>query len=155
MSNSGFTQKEIDECLARRGDPYKAELTRLKAEKKYYQDIVYDLCNRIDAWYGHSPSKGGGLVCGTSCHPTRQVQDSVTKLIEDVSEFQSERDDQTEEIQRLEGVVAEARGLLEAWKKLPSHRGTISNPECDCPKCKTSAFLSTPGAARQAKDGGS
>ena len=52
-----------------------------KAERVYYQDIVYSVCCTLDAINGNKVSLGEGVVCGTSLNPTRQVQDAMRRLL--------------------------------------------------------------------------
>jgi len=51
-----------------------AEITE-KQRRIYYQSIVYDICNAIDA------QRGSHLVCGTVTSPSRKVQEAVAHVL--------------------------------------------------------------------------
>ena len=50
-----------------------------KRYRIYYQDIVYAVCNRLDAATGRKP--GVGVVCGTADNPTTEVQEALDELL--------------------------------------------------------------------------
>lgn len=53
-----------------------------KQRRVYYQSIVYDICNLIDKANGSRP--GCGTVCGTVEHPSREVQEKLERLLNQV-----------------------------------------------------------------------
>jgi hypothetical protein len=55
----------------------------VEAEKRrrcYYQQIVYDVCNILDAHMKNKP--GSGIVCGTVDDPTDEVQRVLRVVLE-------------------------------------------------------------------------
>jgi hypothetical protein len=53
-----------------------------KQRREYYQGIVYDVCNILDAFNNARP--GTGIVCGTADEPTCEAQNAVRELINKV-----------------------------------------------------------------------
>ena len=47
----------------------------------YYQSIVYDVCNQLDAATGRQVTKGEGVVCGTVGTPSHEVQDILSDCL--------------------------------------------------------------------------
>lgn len=58
-----------------------AELDDEKQRRIYYQQIVYNVCNQIDAWLGLVCGTGGSTVCGTVGEPSTQVQERLAELL--------------------------------------------------------------------------
>jgi len=48
-----------------------------KRSRIYYQSLVYDVCNLLEAHFG------GFVVCGTSKIPCTEVQERIEQLIKD------------------------------------------------------------------------
>lgn len=49
-----------------------------KRRREYYQDIIYDVCRKLDRMRGRVP--GRGIVCGTADEPSTAVQDEMDSL---------------------------------------------------------------------------
>lgn len=79
---SEYAYCELCECQSRLRDALEMErvLSREKAARVYYQDIVYHVCNVLDRIMGNKATQGTGIVCGTVETPTRQVQEAMDEL---------------------------------------------------------------------------
>lgn len=53
-----------------------------KDARMYYQNIIYDVCNQLDRLEGNKPDHG--IVCGTVASPTTEVQNTLSRLINEV-----------------------------------------------------------------------
>ena len=60
----------------------------MKTEKErrvYYQDIVYRVCDSLDAFDGNVHDSG--LVCGTADDPRTQVQDRLDQILSELEQI--------------------------------------------------------------------
>lgn len=106
----------------------RAEVERLREEKQrriYYQSIVYDVCNRLDAHIG--VPHGHGIVCGTVNAPTKQVQETLDRALSGNKSLR-------EELQKVNDILA--NGDL-VWINMLS--GKIARPSAldHYEQCKT------------------
>jgi hypothetical protein len=86
-----------------------------KRRRVYYQNIVYDVCNRLDAVLG------GKTVCGTVDSPTTQVVERLNTILD-------ERSGHGQAIDRLDRQLTEARNALTRagvadWEPYPDEDG--------------------------------
>lgn len=100
-----------------------ADVERLEAEKHrriYYQDIVYAVCNAIDALRGSHV--GSGIVCGSADEPTREVQDAVYALVAENARLRTQSDGRVKMYTWWKPAwflaVAQARSVSEARQLL-------------------------------------
>ena len=55
-----------------------------KSRRVYYQNIVYGVCNILDA--ATERFCGTGVVCGTVREPSTEVQDTLRSLLQSMSQ---------------------------------------------------------------------
>lgn len=66
------------------------EITEEKARRTYYQGIVYDVCNAIEAATGRHATKGTNIVCGSVKSPTCETQNALAEVIADRNQVREE-----------------------------------------------------------------
>lgn len=74
------------------GQDEKTELQLEKCRRIYYQSIVYDVCNRIEAIKGIKVTSGKGIVCGHYGEPSNGVQEAMLELQSELAAMTKERD---------------------------------------------------------------
>lgn len=84
----------------------RAEVEAEKARRIYYQQIVYDVCNRLDRVLGNSVTEGTGIVCGTKDAPSRETQDSLDWVFSNMEKLRAELQSAKEDSARLEWLAA-------------------------------------------------
>ncbi len=70
----------LDLCEHNKADIAQAMKERLadeKTKREYYQSIVYDICNTIDAYNGKGAKRA---ICGTASAPSTEAQDTIRKM---------------------------------------------------------------------------
>ncbi len=64
---------------------------REKDARIYYQDIVYDVCNVLDAIERRRITRGEGIVCGTPETPATVVQEAMCRVKADIQHLRESR----------------------------------------------------------------
>lgn len=106
-------------------------LNKLEDEKQrriYYQDIVYKVCNLLDAHHGRSITRGEGVVCGTAGSPSKDVEQQVSAALvtsrerrKEIAAMSGKHSEQFQDADRIENLVAALREIAEHPRRVKNN----------------------------------